>query len=295
MPSINGTNLSQLRKAKRWSLDKLASEALIDRGTIHRIESGKRGSSRQETINRLADALDTTPEQLTGPTIEAASAPEASRKSQMNVRMSDEARNAISLVAMRYKVKPSTVVHLAPLLFLWAAEESLRRRKFRLEHLVEQWDAISSREDFLHLDAAVAYNSRADAIIESERKSIASRDIFGLTIPDDEVAFDYEESEHNPMARFLADLTGSLNGLAEFEHWSPYWDQPGYTLGREEAATLVGGDEDAVHHIVCGNVGLHEIPKDVAGNGADSVAAWVREKGDAYVASLSDLLLGLKI
>lgn len=289
MPTINSANLKALRAQRRMTLDDLSQKSKVDRGTIHRIEADKRSEVRQRTIEALARALLVEPDVLTGPTIDSEAA-EPSRKSQMNIRMADEARNALALVALRYNVKASSIVHLAPLLFLWVAEESLKRRTARLDELEAHWDASPPTTLFKHLDGAVSWSSRADEIARAERASVAKRDLFGLHIPDDVVAWDYEESEHNPMAQFLADLAASLPGLVDFEHWSPNWDQPGYTLGRQEALELVDGDDEAVHHIVCGNVGLHEVPKDVSVAGPAAVAEWVRARGDEYVAGLVKML-----
>jgi transcriptional regulator with XRE-family HTH domain len=286
MPTINPTNLKTLRKKKRWSLADLAEKSGVDRGTIHRIESGKHTESRRVTVERLAHALQAEVDLLTGAPFELGAATEASRKSQMNVRMTDEARNALALVAIRYRVKQSSIIHLAPLLFLWAAESSLRERSDKLARLEEQLNAVGPQSDFAHLASELTWSARSEEIIASERRSVEQHDLFGLTIPDEQCAYDYEQSEQNPFARFLAKLTTSLEGLAEFEHWSPFWDQPGYTLGRTEAAALVGGDEEAVEHIVCGNVALHEMPKDVSTSGPAKIAEWVRSEGDAYVASM---------
>ena len=37
---------------------------------------------------------------------------------------------------------------------------------------------------------------------------------------------------------------------------------------------------------MCGNVALHEMPKEVSSSGPAKIAEWVRSKGDAFVASL---------
>ncbi|HEY0412492.1 MAG TPA: helix-turn-helix transcriptional regulator [Allosphingosinicella sp.] len=292
MPNITASNLRLLRIRKGLTLDKLAEKARVDRGTINRIESGRRRECRRRTLEQLAEALDSDVETLSGPPIDAAAPNEVSRKSQMNVRMADEARNALSLVAMRYGIKPASILHLAPFLFLWAAEQSLRERRESLERLEEQWAAIGAghKGGFRHLDGCLLYNSRGEEVVQAERSSIAKRDLFGLAIPDEHLEYDYEESEQNPITQFLARLAGGLGGLAQFDYWSPYWDLPGYSLGRDEASALVDGDEDAVHHILAGNVGLHEVPKDIREAGPPSVAAWVKRQGDAYIASLPNLL-----
>lgn len=292
MPTINPSNLRLLRKQKGLTLDKLAEKARVDRGTINRIESGRRSECRARTLEQLAEALGTDVETLAGPPIDGPGPNEVSRKSQMNVRMADEARNALNLVATRYGVKPASILHLAPFLFLWAAEQSLRERRESLEQLEEQWGAIAAAHKgrFRHLDGRLVYNSGGEEVMLAERRSIAKRDLFGLDIPDEHLGSDYEESEQNPITQFLARLATDLGDLAQFDYWSPYWDLPGYILGREEASALTGGDEDAVHHILVGNVGLHAIPRDVREAGPAAVAAWIKAEGESYVANLPDLL-----
>lgn len=293
MSKINPAMLKQLRARKGWTLDELAEKSRVNRQTIHRIETGKQIANRRTTVERLAKALQTDADVLAGDSVDASSGFEAARKSQMNVRISDDARNALALVAMRYQVKTTSIIHLAPLLFLWAAEESLKRRQQQLEQLAIQYRAVESFEGFTHLNGLLTCNWRGDEVMEAERRSIAKRDIFGRTIPDEQIREGYEESEHNPMAVFLSNLVAGLGGLADFEHWSPHWDQPGYTLGFEEASALVGGDEDAIRHIIHGNVGLHEIPREAREAGAERVADWVRQRGEAYWAEISEALDGL--
>jgi transcriptional regulator with XRE-family HTH domain len=281
MPTINAQNLRVLRAQKRWSLDDLAERSNVDRGTISRIETGKNKDNRRNTVERLAAALGTEVEILTGPDI---SAPEpewdSASKSQFNLRMGNDARNALTLVAARYNVKASHIVHLAPLLFLWAAEHSLKIRSKRLDELESGWEVVSSHGPFPHLHGRLTYNWMGEEVMHEERQSIASRDIFGLTIDDDAVHPDYEESEDNPMAQFIRGLVDSVEGLASFEHFSPFWDRPGYTLGREEALGLTGGDEEAADHIINGYAPLHAMPKNVRDAGPQQVARWAIERAN---------------
>lgn len=278
MANINPETLRDLRRRRGWSLDQLAEKSLVNKASIHRIERGKRTDCRSLTVQKLAAALQVEPERLAeGP--DETRALEVSRKSQMNIRMADDARNALTLVAQRYDVKQSSILHLAPLLFVLAAEGSLKARKRRLEELGERIAAVEAQKGFDHLDGLLTYNSRGEDVFEAERRSITARDIFGRLIPDEHIRFDYEESEQNPMARFLAERVEDLGGLVAFEHWSPHWDQPGYTLGREEAAELVGGDADAVGYIVDGVAPLHEMPKAVREGGPSDVAEWAKQLG----------------
>lgn len=296
MPTINKHNLRRLRHERHWTLDALAEHSGVNRGTINRIETGRRVDCRRVTVQRLAAALKTDMETLLGEDLPSSTrVEEISSKSQMNIRMANDARNAFSLVSLRYGVKASHIMHLAPLLFLWAAEESLRRRRDKLEAVADQLDAIDKQSSFKHLNGNITKNWRGEEVMDEERRSIAKRDIFGLLIDGEALKPNYEESEHNPMAQFLRELCDSLNGLAEFEYWSPYWDRPGYTLGRDEALQLAGGDEDAAGHVIDGNVGLHDLPKDVREEGACAVATWLKEKGNARREQIERMMLDIEL
>lgn len=288
MHPINANNLKALRVQKRWSLDELALKSKVDRGTINRIETGKQTNNRRTTVERLASALETDIDTLTGPDLSAVEKDwESAAKSQLNIRIGNDARNALSLVAARYHIKPSHILQLAPLLFLWAAEESLKQRQQRLDDLAAQWEAIGPHARFQHLHGNLTYNWQGEEVMEEERRSIAKRDIFGLLIDDDARLPDYEESEQNPMAQFLRGLVASLGNLASFEHFAPFWDRPGYTLGRDEALAFVGGHEEAANHIVNGYAPLHELPKGVREAGPQEIARWAVERANA---TLDDIM-----
>jgi len=293
MPTINPRNLRQLRQRKRWSLDELARRSKVDRGTISRIECGKQASNRLHTVQSLASALGADVETLVGSDLDdRVSGWDSTEKSQMNIRMSHDARNALTLVAERYGVKEAHILHLAPFLFLAAAEESLRHRQRKADALQDQWDAI--KEGPSHLTGLTVSNWQAEEALEDERRSIRRRDIFGTALGDDSLRSDYEESEHNPMAVHLAELAGSLSGLVKFEHWSPYWDRPGYTVSTDLARHRVGDDTEAAEHIVCGNAPLHELPKELRNGDPSSVASWAKTRGEEVQAELERLLDDLK-
>lgn len=283
MPSINATNLRLLRDKRNLTLDALEQASGVNRVTISRIENKRIASCRKTTLERLATALATDVDTLTGPDLDGADQLNRyGRKTQMNVRMADDARNALRLVARRYQVNPSHILHIAPFLFLWAAETSLARRSKALDELCGLWDQLGKGPAARHLNGLISNSWRADEVIDAERASIAARDIFGTTIPDEHLAFTYEDSEQNPMAAFLASLAADFGDQIQFEYWSPGWDQPGYTLGREEAEAMTGGDEQAAHQIVNGYAPLHELPKEIENTGPQAVAAWARATGDAY-------------
>jgi hypothetical protein len=208
--------------------------------------------------------------------------PPSSTKSQMNFRMPNDARNALNLTAMRYGVKPSHILHIAPYLFRWAAEASLKWRSDRVAEIEQQNAAMSGIAIPKHLDGNATYNWRGEEILDQERRSISNRDLFGLQVEDEALPHNYEESEHNPMVQFLRSAAALMGDDVEFEHWSPHWSQPGYTLGMPDALSLVGGDEAAAQHIVFGTAPLHELPKEIAGRGPAAVAEWANQIGQRY-------------
>lgn len=287
MKQINSLNIRRLREQQNFTLDELAAKARLDRGTINKIENGKRPVSRPSTIRKLAAALNVSEEALTGPDIdEIDRRPLLAKRTQMNIKMAVDARNSLALVALRYKVKPSQILHLAPFLFYWAAEESLNRRKSKLNEITEKMEAISSIGRPVHLSEKAILNWEGEDILDEELRSIANRDLFGLQISDDNVCHNYEDSEQNPFAIFLRSVADSLGDNVDFEYWSPRWGQPGYTLGKEEALNLVGGDEEAANHIVRGNVPLHELPKDVRERGSPAIAQWAKDTGSRMLSEL---------
>lgn len=290
MPEIVPQALRLHRERKNLTLDELAAASHVDRGTINKIENGRRTKSRPSTLRSLADALRIDESELTtAPDDAPASTPSFSPKTQMNFRMANDARNALNLTAMRYGVKATHILHLAPLLFRWAADMSLKWRSERLAELEDHLAALENIRTPLHLNGNVTHNWRADEALDEERRSIAKRDIFGLQLSDDALAEDYEESEQNPMAQFLKSISLSLGDDVNFEYWSPHWSHPGYTLGKSEALDLVGGNETAAQHIVDGYAPLHELPTEVRKRGADAVAQWAIETGETDRNDLIDL------
>lgn len=289
MPEINPKALRVLREKQSLTLDELANKSKVDRGTISKIETGKRTNPRPSTLRKLAEALGVEPGELTGSDIDETERSPLSPKSQMNIRMANDARNALHLTAARYGVKPNHILHLAPLLFRWAAEMSLQWRRKRLAELETQLDALSNIVTPKHLSGVVIDNWRGDEVLADEQRSIDSHDLFGVLLKDDSLSANYEESEQNPMAQFLKSIAASLGDDVDFEHWSPHWSQPGYTLGKTEALELVGGDEEAAQQIVDGYAPLHELPKEVREQGPNAVAQWAIETGEKELRKLIDV------
>ena len=192
MTKVDSTVLQRLRKARNWSQEELAEKTKsdgqpkIDKQTISRLERGERPKTRSRTVTQLARALGVDPAVLTGDDL----APSISRdrsaldaRSQLNFRVGNAPRNALNLVARRYRVEPSQIVELAAFLFVWAAEESLRRRQERLSTLdrtLGETKALAAQ--LRHLSPQINNFSYADDAIAAEQSSINERDLFGSSI-----------------------------------------------------------------------------------------------------------------
>lgn len=283
MPTINANNFRHLLERRKLTLSALDRDTPVSRATLSRIANGHVTDIRESTLERLANALGTDVETLTGPDMVDDPAERLfGRKTQMNVRIADDARNALALVARRYGIKPIDIIHVAPFLFLWAAETSLKRRSLALKEIEDRIAALARAPRPRHLDEIVTHPWQADDALLAEQRSINALDLFGETVPDEHRPHDYEESDENPFAVFLNSLADELGPLAAFDYWSPRWDQPGYQLGNVEALAMTGGNAVAAHQITSGFAPLHEMPRAVEAGGAESIAEWAIERGKEY-------------
>jgi hypothetical protein len=204
------------------------------------------------------------------------------------IELSRQAENALQLVSERYFVKTWQILELAPLLFCWAAEMSLRQRRERLGELERACERARSLEsEMWHLP--VPNFTYSEEKIAAEADSIASNDIFGMCI-DDVVFMPPEDPSHgNPFAVFLGKVVDDLGDVATFEEFSPI-DYPIYHVCPQEASRFVGGDEALAREILSGRVILSEMPKELRGlfTKDDDRAAWVRAKAEEYRNKLFD-------
>lgn len=286
MAILNGKALTEARRKKGWTQVELseATKPKIDVSTISRIERGKPTRVRANTLKALAKALDVRPESLC-PVAEA-------ERDVMKLRIESAARNALTLVALRYRISRESIIEVAPLLFFIAAEQCLQERRKRIAEIRATADALFDlQRGICHLPAHWPVDEGA---IKSEEQSIKARDLFGKKVLDDEQHFmseldaDYDEAEQNPFVVFLRDTLAKLGkppGVAESVRWAHgLW--PHYEICNEEAAKIVGEDATAAHAIVCGAAALHEMPK----GSPEQRAEWARAEFDRKYGDLDDLL-----
>ncbi len=291
MSRINPEVLRSEREKKKWSIDDLAKWSRVDRQSIHRIENGSKQRNRNDVIEKLAKALGISAELLTGA---SASAPREEsldkidlllNRSQLNLRVSNQARNALFLASLKYHVSQSQIVEIAPLLFCWAAKQSLKRRSDRLV-AIERNAAELSSLSASHLAGRVFNNWHADSSIEAERKSIEAEDLFATNISGDEtetfLANDYDEATENPFADFIESLAIEIEEDTSFEGWSPH-SSPEYSVCKSLASVIAGGDEKATDEILSGNAALYKDADEYEflKLSKEERAKWLRDEGSA--------------
>jgi transcriptional regulator with XRE-family HTH domain len=286
MAILNGKALLEARRKKGWTQVELseATKPKIDISTVSRIERGKSNRVRAGTLRALAQALDVHPESLC-PTVEA-------ERDVMKLRIESAARNALTLVALRYRISRESIVEVAPLLFFIAAEQCLQERQKRIAEVRASADALFDlQRGICHLPAHWPVDESA---MTSEEQSIKARDLFGKKVLEDEQQFmseldaDYDDAEQNPFVAYLRDTLAKVSSppeVSESVRWPPgLW--PGYEICTEEAAKFVGDDAKATHAIVCGAAALHEMPK----GSPEQRAEWARAEFRRKYGDLQDLL-----
>jgi transcriptional regulator with XRE-family HTH domain len=282
MAHVNPFILKVQRNRKRLTQERLADIAGVDKQTIWRIEKGKLDNTRPGTIKKLARALDIEPAELTreAPTVGMARESEpVQKRSQSSFGVSTTADNFLYLISERYFVKPWQVMELAPLLFCWAAEMSLRARREHLKKLKGACESARSlEEEMRHLPGSNFTYSEEKITAESD--SIDRHDLFG-TFADDAFAdgpfYSPSDDTDNPFAMFLTKLVRDIGDVASFEGFSSI-DYPIYQVCHEEALNLLGRDEKLAESILNGVTVLGEMPKELQGTSGKTKerAEWVR-------------------
>jgi transcriptional regulator with XRE-family HTH domain len=284
MTRINPETLKSAREGKGWSLDDLAKRSRVDRQSIHRIETGGKKRNRADVIKNLAKCLHLTEEELCAVEYAIPAGKEGGRAepeiSQLNLRLSDQCRNALVLTSHRYSLSQASIVEIAPLLFCWAAETSLKRRRERLDDIAKN-DEERAELSAPHLHGRAFDNYRADDTLEAEQKSIDTKDIFATSIDGDDLesylSENYDEEAENPFAQFLSRLAEEIGSGATFEGWHPDWP-PQYEICQAEALAIFGGDDKAAGLITRGSVSLHQMPDEIRKAKGTERAKWAHEK-----------------
>lgn len=297
MRRINPITLRSARQRKGLSLDEVSDRSSIDKQTISRTELGKLKGNRNNVIEKLSKALGITEDELCAssnsgaPEVKEEELDELLSSSQLNLRVSDRARNALSLSAARYKVSLSQIVEIAPLLFCWAAEKSLEQRQKVIDAIKQKnIDLASVEQSHLH-PTGFMFHNRSEAIFDAEQKSVNANDIFAKLVDGNSyesyLPDDYDEARNNPFATYLRKLAENhndatvLEGCEIFEEWDPD-GSPNYNVCQSTTLDYVGNDKEAAELILDGSVPLHKIPKELREkNKSEERARWIRDEAKA--------------
>lgn len=100
MSTINPEKLIFLRKEAGLTAEALADAAHVGRATITRIENGKAGATRTETVKRLASTLKCQPADLFKPPEPDQARSLFDDRAPLDLSISTAAQNALELVAI---------------------------------------------------------------------------------------------------------------------------------------------------------------------------------------------------
>jgi transcriptional regulator with XRE-family HTH domain len=287
MTRINPDRLRHYRAKQNLSQADLGERSGIDKGTIHRIEAGKTRRNNTNVVSSLAHALKVEPSLLTAVDMEGIEPPttEFFEKTQLNVRVSPEIRNALSMVSRRYSVTPTEVIEFAPLLFHLVASESLKERAARLDRLRDARARVTALDGlFKHITNRILKDWDAEQLDDMEARSIAKRDLRGDVLDDDDSIWDrrphdYDADEQNPFITHLKDRLSAAQADADdtLDGWNC---RAGvcYQICREQALEWFGGDHDAADDFVRGSYSISEMPREIRTAEAPERVAWAVQK-----------------
>jgi transcriptional regulator with XRE-family HTH domain len=292
---LDSGRLREIRRALKLSQKELADRAGLSKETIYRLERGRQPGNRKKTYEGLARALRIDPGVLTGELpapIQDHENPGVLSFHAMNYRVTSSVRNAFALVAARYQIPVARVLEIAPLLFVLAAEASLKRRSEKiteLEALVEREKAL--RQDLQHLSLTAIPSDVVQGIAQAERTSIELRDIFGAQIPTEFAAHSYYrdsvDGETNPFVLSLRDAAKHCGDTAVVEMIDR--DDMFFMVCQEVALKIAAWNHDLADAILDGRIILYKMPRHLHDETAVELrVAWLRDQLDAFPREVSE-------
>jgi transcriptional regulator with XRE-family HTH domain len=299
---IDGSAVRTLRKRLGLTQAQLAQKSGVSADSISGIERGTQSGKANATRERLARALQVSQDVIAGAApIPGGGAVEDEREGflyRLNARVDGAVRNAYTLASLRYGVPQIRMIELAPLLFVLAAERSLRMRREQLDKLESALSDVSASASELHHLPAVADPSwDADPAISSERASISEADIFAEHLDDQlywrrgSIKSDYNMEVDNP---FVRNLRSEANDIETAQVSVISKSDVSYHVCLAEARRIANGDPALAMGILVGWAPLHEMPRELMADDAiDARVAWLRQKRIEHDAREQELLADL--
>ena len=282
---IDPERLRILRGRKRLSRSQLARRSHVSQRQIQRIEdaSVSYGSVREQTLARLASALNVDRDVLTGvaPIPREDSMPKpGTERVQTSVAVSPDVHLAYSLIKRRYGVTARDIINMAPLFFVLLAEGSLAWRREKLVELEEAADRMQQiGANTPHLGYANCAN-RIDESTEAERLSIEKADLFGRDLSEDLYNFGWEPVETNPFANYLSEIADDLDNLEVHALFaSAGEDFPDYEVCGGDLRAIAGDSRVAQLALKLGYAQLTDIPQELMADEATTARRmWLENK-----------------
>lgn len=288
---INPDTLKKLRGD--LSQEDLAEKAGVSRKTISRIENGEADPEkiRMVTLERLAKALSTTPEELAADPNKDSVNEAAMRRwgyRKVNTYLHGDTALSLALVEQRYGISAKRQLDMAPLFTALLAEMSLRDRRQKLEDLSNAFEEYSANLP-AHLSHGESARSDFDKAHYDEKESISSRDLFGRHIQKSAEEHGYAVSPFdpevsNPFVNFLKEMAKTL----ELNIMDSQGDEPDILAdGLPEAACafheqvqeICGDNYWARLALQHGHARIRDIPTELSGRENTSErAAWIEAK-----------------
>ena len=272
---IDPESLRSLRKKKKLSRSRLAERSGIAVRTIQRLENEPQRcqKSREDTVNRLADALDVEPDVLSGisplpkPDKKATSDP---RGVQIGAQVAPRARLFYDLVRRRYGVSATEIITMAPLFFTLLAEGSLAWRREKLKQAHEALDLL--------LEADLQF-VEANETMDNEDESISNADIFRKHRLSALLDPCYSPRD-NPFASYLRKLAKDIDQPGVVDVDSEDWEKfPDYDICFQELAGIAHKSIDALRCLFNGYARISEIPEELmADDAGEERAKWLEDR-----------------
>ena len=284
---INPERLQELRKRKPLTRQRLSDLAGIHVRTIQRLENDpdRCQKTREDTLNRLAEALEVEPGVLTGelPLPEFDKAPVVnSERVQIGAQIAPKVRLAYDLIKRRYGVSVTDIINMAPLFFALLAEDSLARRREKVKEACEALERLEQVDGFWR-GSLVSSQVVMEGGFEREEHSIYKADIFGEHLFDNIFVDDYfDPTKDNPFASYLRKLADDLsNGSVVNVKRGDLilglsWNFPDYNICSEELDRIANGSPHARRALEIGYARLSEIPEELmAEDAGEKRAEWL--------------------
>ena len=292
---IDPNRLRTLRQRKKLSRPDLERVSGITVRTIQRLENepDESKTTREDTVIRLAKALDVEPGVLTGeldmPDAEKVPGTEPDPV-RIGAQIPPKARLAYDLIKRRYGVNTTDVINIAPLLFTLLAEGSLAWRREKLEEAREAIRQLEQIGGYWRGGLDIGLHEAVYHGVGREEESIRRADLFGKRLLDDPDSSlvdrnFFDLSEENPFADYLRKVAdelaapgfvdvdwGKLDFRSEFRF--PYYDICNDELDRMSNGSLVCRIALQIGFVEFSEIPIELMTKDSAGGRQK----WIEDK-----------------